>query len=156
MTEEIRYIANLQRQEEFDNEVTELKDELKRLEQENKELKAYKDVNEDFKKAWEELKQENHLLRSTLHSKNFVATMEENERLKQENELFRQAHKAEQDSRRKYENALEEIREIITNNNSMIIDRKVYLELQCGEPVALKLQKIYEKINEVLGNEMDR
>lgn len=39
MTEEIRYIANLQRQEEFDNEVTELKDELKRLEQENKELK---------------------------------------------------------------------------------------------------------------------
>ena len=28
---------------------------LKRLEQENKELKAYKDVNEDFKKAWDEL-----------------------------------------------------------------------------------------------------
>lgn len=39
MTEEIRYIANLQRQEEFDNEVTELKGELKRLEQENQELK---------------------------------------------------------------------------------------------------------------------
>lgn len=29
--------------------------ECKRLEQENKELKAYKDVNEDFKKAWDEL-----------------------------------------------------------------------------------------------------
>ena len=39
MTEEIKYIANLQRQEEFDNEVTELKDELKRLEQENDKLK---------------------------------------------------------------------------------------------------------------------
>lgn len=39
MTEEIRYIANLQRQEEFDNKVTELEDELKRLEQENKDLK---------------------------------------------------------------------------------------------------------------------
>jgi hypothetical protein len=76
---------------------------------------------------------------------------QERDELKQENELFRQVHKAEQDRRRKYENALEEIREIITNNNSMIIDRKVYLELQCGEPVALKLQKIYEKINEVLG-----
>lgn len=40
MTEEIRYIAKLQRQEEFDNEVTELKDELKRLEQENKQMKS--------------------------------------------------------------------------------------------------------------------
>lgn len=29
---------------------------LKRLHKENAELKAYKDVNEDFKKAWEELK----------------------------------------------------------------------------------------------------
>lgn len=38
MTEEIRYIANLQRQEDFDNKVTELEDELKSLEQENKEL----------------------------------------------------------------------------------------------------------------------
>lgn len=32
---------------------------LKRLHKENAELKAYKDVNEDFKKAWEELKAEN-------------------------------------------------------------------------------------------------
>lgn len=32
---------------------------LKRLEQENAELQAYKDVNEDFKTAWEELKTEN-------------------------------------------------------------------------------------------------
>lgn len=35
---------------------------LKRLEQENAELKAYMDVNEDFKTAWEELKAENERL----------------------------------------------------------------------------------------------
>lgn len=52
-----------------------------------------------------------------------------------------------------YRSALEEIREIITSDNSMIIDKKVYFELQCGEPVTLKLQKIYSRINEVLGNE---
>jgi predicted nuclease with TOPRIM domain len=66
MTEEIRYIVNIQRQEEFDNEVTELKDELKRLEQENKELRAYKDINEDFKKAWDELNEKYKQLRSAL------------------------------------------------------------------------------------------
>ena len=31
-------------------------DEINRLQAENAELKAYKDVNEDFKTAWEELK----------------------------------------------------------------------------------------------------
>ena len=35
--------------------ITTLKNEIKRLEQENRELKAYKDINEDFKKAWDEL-----------------------------------------------------------------------------------------------------
>lgn len=38
----------------------------KRLEQENKELKAYKDVNEDFKKAWNELNEKYKQLRSAL------------------------------------------------------------------------------------------
>lgn len=36
---------------------------LKRLEQKNAELKAYKDVNEDFKTAWAELKAENERLK---------------------------------------------------------------------------------------------
>ena len=39
---------------------------LKRLEQENKELKAYKDVNEDFKKAWDELNEKYKRYRSAL------------------------------------------------------------------------------------------
>jgi predicted nucleic acid-binding Zn-ribbon protein len=58
MTEEIRYIANLQRQEEFDNEVTELKDELKRLEQERDEWKKkYEDAaNENLKEIYELIK----------------------------------------------------------------------------------------------------
>ena len=36
-------------------ENSELEAKILRWEQENKELKAYKDVNEDFKKAWDEL-----------------------------------------------------------------------------------------------------
>ena len=39
---------------------------LKRLEQENKELKAYKDINEDFKQAWYELNEKYKQLRSAL------------------------------------------------------------------------------------------
>lgn len=50
----------------------------------------------------------------------------------------------------KYRSALEEIKNIIINDNSVIIDKKAYFELQCGEPIALKLQKIYNKINEVI------
>ena len=43
-----------------------LLDNVKRLEQENKELQAYKDVNEDFKKAWDELNEKYKQLRSAL------------------------------------------------------------------------------------------
>ena len=39
---------------------------LKRLEQENKELQAYKDINEDFKQAWYELNEKYKQLRSAL------------------------------------------------------------------------------------------
>lgn len=35
------------------------------LEEENAELKAYKDVNEDFKTAWEQLKAENERLKAS-------------------------------------------------------------------------------------------
>lgn len=39
---------------------------IARLEQENKELQAYKDINEDFKKAWDELNEKYKQLRSAL------------------------------------------------------------------------------------------
>lgn len=39
---------------------------IERLEQENKNLQAYKDVNEDFKKAWDELNGKYKQLRSAL------------------------------------------------------------------------------------------
>lgn len=39
-------------------------DRILELERENAELKAYKDVNEDFKTAWEELKAENELIKT--------------------------------------------------------------------------------------------
>jgi predicted RNase H-like nuclease (RuvC/YqgF family) len=61
---------------------------------------------------------------------------QERNELKQENELFRQAHKAEQDRRRKYENALEEIRKLVK-----------------GHKVAdeVRLKSILDEINECIG-----
>jgi predicted RNase H-like nuclease (RuvC/YqgF family) len=47
---------------------------LKRLEQENKELEAYKDINEDFKKAWGELNEKYKQLRSALEEIRILAT----------------------------------------------------------------------------------
>lgn len=41
-------------------------DDINRLQVENAELKAYKDVNEDFKIAWEELKAENERLKDEI------------------------------------------------------------------------------------------
>ena len=64
---------------------------IKRLEKENAELKAYKDVNEDFKTAWEELKAENETLKSQLDfevQKKEVLEAE-NDRLKEELATYR-------------------------------------------------------------------
>lgn len=40
--------------------------EINKLQEENAELQAYKDVNEDFKTAWEELKAENERLKNEI------------------------------------------------------------------------------------------
>lgn len=59
---------------------------IKKKDRENAELKAYKDINEDFKTAWEELKAENDRLKSQLdfevQKKEVLET--ENERLKED------------------------------------------------------------------------
>ena len=50
--------------------------EITRLEQENRELKTYKDVNEDFKKAWNELNEKHKRYRSALEEiKNIVENL---------------------------------------------------------------------------------
>lgn len=46
-----------------------LKEQNKSLQQEVAELKAYKDVNEDFKTAWEELKAENERLKEEIETR---------------------------------------------------------------------------------------
>lgn len=97
MTEEIRYIANLQRQEEFDNEVTELKDELKRLEQDRKQLTQWLDEarrNADF---W----------------------CDKCTSLEQENKELLEARNHFMGVNLKYFNALEEIRILATKNVSI-------------------------------------
>lgn len=101
MTEEIRYIANLQRQEEFDNEVTELKDELKRLEQDIKQLTQWLDEarrNADF---WcdkcTNLEQENNEIKKQIESQKGLITvggkqqyqyLQKIDELEQENEII--------------------------------------------------------------------
>lgn len=64
---------------------------IKKKDRENAELKAYKDVNEDFKTAWEELKAENETLKSQLDfevQKKEVLEAE-NDRLKEELATYR-------------------------------------------------------------------
>jgi spore coat polysaccharide biosynthesis protein SpsF (cytidylyltransferase family) len=98
-------------------------------------------------------------LRSLIQSGQTLAKIDrleqERNELKQENELFRQAHKAEQDRRRKYENALEEIREIeqcmavakgVSENPVSAIDHVSNLLSEYEN----RRIKILTKINEVL------
>lgn len=107
----------------LDKENAELKDKLDAYQMsENEaqkiiaELKAYKDVNEDFKTAWEELKAEN-------------------ERLKEENKLIRQLHKDLSDKLfefQKIEDTLQEIKAIAKNayeNESKYQATGVYNEI---------------------------
>lgn len=136
MTEEIRYIANLQRQEEFDNEVTELKDELKRLEQENKELKEK--VIELFEEKGH-LIIENNTLKESNQSLSILGTdlASANETVRKE---FFRADKNKDMWREKaeeYRSALEEIREIA----------KDIIEKDCYENSDAKAEKILQLSN---------
>ena len=58
--------ANLKQIELDVEHICKLNEQIEKLEQENRELKAYKDVNEDFKKAWDELNKKYKHLRSAL------------------------------------------------------------------------------------------
>jgi SMC interacting uncharacterized protein involved in chromosome segregation len=51
-----------------------LNEQIEKLEQENRELQAYKDINEDFKKAWDELNEKYKQLRSALEEIRILAT----------------------------------------------------------------------------------
>jgi chromosome segregation ATPase len=131
MTEEIRYIANLQRQEEFDNEVTELKDELKRLEQERDEWKKkYEDAaNENLKEIYELIKK-NDCWRGVV---NVVCSKLEQENKDLKKEIAELRKDCNHCNFHNYRSALEEIRILATKNVS--IENFV---------------KIQNKINEVL------
>lgn len=103
-------------------------------------------------KELQHLKQENEKLKdvantSIIEQEKLVTKVNE---LAQELELFKNAHKTEQDRRRNFEWALEEIREMILVDNSTLINKGEYVELHTGEPLSAKLQKILNKINEVL------
>lgn len=65
MTKENKIILDTDKLPNFANTFIDINT-YKRLEQENKELKAYKDVNEDFKKAWDELNEKHKRYRSAL------------------------------------------------------------------------------------------
>lgn len=108
---------------EFELKIT--KADYEASEQENKELKAYKNVNEDFKKAWDELNKKYtevlNLAKLNADSNEYCLKKleKENAKLKQENETLNyQWHKRAEIAdewyklAEKYKSALEEIREI--------------------------------------------
>lgn len=119
---------------------------LKRLEQENKELKAYKDVNEDFKKAWDELNRKYtevlELAKTNTDSNEYCLQEleKENKKLKEENITAQKEYwKLEQgndflaEKVRLYRSALEEIREYLNTLLSVDSDfpnTETYLRIQ--------------------------
>lgn len=148
---------------------------LKRLEQENKELKAYKDVNEDFKKAWDELNKKytevlkpakenadsNEYCLQELEKKNFALTQESQQKsnticeLGQENKELKeeiQFHNKENSNLLAERNAAQigydEIREVREYYRSALEEIKTILDKECG---VVSNAKVVGIINEVIG-----
>lgn len=112
------------------NIIQEAIDTLKRLHKENAELKAYKDVNEDFKTAWEALKAENEQLKE---DKLYVCTF--NEKLIQKVERYRQT--------------LQEIKEIADARCNECKYGKDGITCKFGDCGEAKLHLITQLINKV-------
>ena len=89
-------------------------------------------------KQLQQLKAENKLLKDTIKNKQLGTLAEENERLKEEIKLFQNAHDTEQDRRRKFENCLDEIKEIVEPICEQIPDDKVLRQ------VLLKISEVME------------
>ena len=128
---------------------------LKRLKQENAELQAYKDVNEDFKKAWDELnKKYNEVLslaKQNADSNEYCLQEleKENEKLRKENERLAETPQWRQiknmANNNNYRKALEEIRHFAGQRftNGLNAEADHYNK---------DMQAIEDRINEVLND----
>ena len=107
---------------------------LKRLEQENAELKAYMDVNEDFKTAWKELKAENERLKEKI-----IKLSEEKGHLIVENNTLKEELDFLKDNT--YREALREIREYINDNTDF--DKGDYFQSKTAAYDILQIIALY-------------
>jgi len=126
-TSYINFIAKLKREMITKDDSQDLKDTAKRfveernsLRKENAELKAYKDVNEDFKTAWEELKAENERLKEEkggmqILIDNYIALTEKYHQTLQEIKAIAEDAMAKQ---QEYKKDFEQILDLITKAES--------------------------------------
>lgn len=104
---------------------------IKQLEKENAELKAYMDVNEDFKTAWEELKAENERLRTCLDTQRIDETNQYTKKVNVERKNY------------KLKQTLQKIKEIA----------KGFYNSQCNCGLRADIEQILNIINESRGGE---
>lgn len=123
------------------------------LEQKNKELKAYKDVNEDFKKAWDELNKKYtevlNLAKTNADSNEYCLQEleKENKELKAETLQWKQIK--DMANNNKYRSVLEEIREVLKLYADSWVDEKIYPNLHYDNT---KAKEGLSRINEVLND----
>lgn len=100
-------------------------DRISELEQENAELKAYKDVNEDFKTAWEELKAENDRLKEEVQTEKIYSSQIEEleESIVGQKNAYKKLNSMYEENCEytgKLEHTLQEIKAIICGNYEII------------------------------------
>lgn len=86
----------------------------------------------------------------TQYCKNCYELQEQLDQLKAENELYKQAHKTEQDRRRKFEQVLDEIKEVAWVNAVNTCWSSLHLCDKCDEKEECGLQSPFAKLKQIL------
>lgn len=129
MTEELKSQLDY-----FIDEPIYLRKVIDELKQENRELKAYKDVNEDFKKAWDELKQENERLKDKA------------DHFEMANDIKKQDIDSLRNTNEQLRLALEDIKSILQTDTCLNIQGSAIPAVY----IKTKEERVLDKINEVL------
>lgn len=167
--------ANLKQIELDVEHICNLNKRINELEQENRELKAYKDVNEDFKKAWDELNRKytevlklakenadsNEYCLQELEKKNFALTQESQQKsqticeLEQENKELKKKLELDEVQLKSYFIGEEKICKENNTYRSALEEIRTYLNtlsiIDSDFPNTETYLRIENKIEEVIG-----